>query len=129
MRFPSFRVKRFEKNGYVFYGIHVPAYLNAAGKAGYYYYSTKADAERGRQELLAAVSTQSRVLVLNNAQQVDAMRALERLAEVGLQEVSLLQAVEAALPVLGGQGLGLTADELCTEFAEAKAAGWSIRSA
>lgn len=46
MRFPSFLVKKFEKNGYAFYGIHVPGYLNASGKSGYYYYSTKADAER-----------------------------------------------------------------------------------
>lgn len=128
MRYPKFKVKRFEKNGYVFYGVHAPAYLNASGKAGYMYFPTKAEAERGRQQLLEAVSTQSRVLVLSNAQQVDAQRALERLAEAGLSEVSLLQAVEAALPVLCSRGVAMKVEVLCEEFAVAKAASWSATS-
>ena len=129
MRFPKFKVKRFEKNGYVFYGIHVPAYLNPSGKAGYHYWPTKAEAERGRQELQAAVSTESKVQVLSNAQVVDAQRALELLAEAGLDgAVSLVQAVEAALPVLQAGGRGLKVEQLCEEFAAAKAAGWSAVS-
>ena len=128
MRFPKFKVKRFEKNGYVFYGVHAPAYLNASGKAGYMYFPTKADAERGRQELQAAVSTESKVQVLSNAQQVDAQRALERLAAAGLREVSLMQAVEAALPVLCSQGVAMKVEVLCEEFAAAKAASWSAVS-
>lgn len=48
------------------------------------HFHTKAEAERKRGELLAAVRTDSKVTVLSNAQKLDAARALGRLAECGI---------------------------------------------
>lgn len=127
MRTPLLRIKKFFKNGYTFYGIHVPGALHTSGKNGYFYYHTRADAERGRAELARALTSEKVLHVLSNAQQQDALRALEMLAENGLEE-SLVAALEAAMPLLRSDGRYVTADSLCEAFAKAKAGGWSAAS-
>lgn len=78
MRQASLKIVRQENASSVFWSIYVPAYLNPIGKAGKMYFPAKADAERDRQQLMEAVSTQSRVLMFSNA-----LRALEKLADAG----------------------------------------------
>ena len=74
--------------GSTFWAIWVPKWLNPSGKSAYMYFHTKAEAERKRGELLAATRTESKVDVLSPAQIRDAVRALERLAEAGLDVFS-----------------------------------------
>lgn len=129
MRTPKFTIRKFKKRNSVFYGIWVPAYLRADGAGKYAYFHTKADAERKRGELIAATRTESKVQVLDNAQTMDALRAIERLAENGITDVSLEKVVMMALPLLLARGQHVTVDKLCADFAAVKAAGWSKLSA
>lgn len=91
------------------------------------YFSTRAEAEVKRGELLAATRTESKITELSNAQVRDAQRALERLAEAGL-ELTLDKAIELALPVLKASGRQMTVDQLLSDFAAAKANDWSAAS-
>lgn len=127
MKTARFAIKKIEKNGYLFWGIHVPAYLNPAGKSGYFYFHTKAEAERKRGELLAATRTESKITLLSNAQQTDAIRALERLSEHGLN-LTLDRAIELALPHLKSTGQYITVATLVKDFARLKESSWSASS-
>jgi len=119
MRIARFNIRKETKNGYTFWKIHVPKWVNPSGKDGYAYFHTKAEAERKRGELIAATRSESKLMVLTNAQTTDAMRALERLAEHGLT-CTLDKAVEVALPHLLASGRHVTAEQLCKEFAVSK---------
>lgn len=124
MRTPKFTIRKFKKRNSSFYGLWVPAYLRPDGVGKYAYFHTKADAERKRGELIAATRTESKVQVLDNAQTMDALRAIERLAENGITDMTLEKVVMFALPLLLQRGQNVTVDRLCAEFAAAKAAGW-----
>ena len=113
--------------GCVFYSVYVPAYLSPTGKKRYSYFHTRADAERERASLLAATRTESKVTTLSNAQTTDATRALERLAENGL-ELTLDRAIELALPFLRSAGRTITTEQLLRDFATAKDGEWSAAS-
>lgn len=76
MRIARFNIRKETKNGYTFWKIHVPKWVNPSGKDGYAYFHTKAEAERKRGELIAATRSESKLMVLTNAQTTDAMRAL-----------------------------------------------------
>ncbi|MBQ8517123.1 MAG: tyrosine-type recombinase/integrase [Akkermansia sp.] len=127
MRQASLKIVRQENSSSVFWSIYVPAYLNPSGKAGKMYFSTRAEAESKRWELLAATRTESKITELSNPQIRDAQRALERLAEAGLT-ISLDRAIELALPVLRSAGSNITIAQLFAEFAELKASEWSEHS-
>lgn len=127
MRQASLKIVRQENSSSVFWSIYVPAYLNPSGKAGKMYFSTRAEAEAKRWELLAATRTASKITELSNPQIRDAQRALERLAEAGLS-ISLDRAIELALPVLRSMGSSITISQLLSEFAETKAPEWSEHS-
>ena len=127
MRQASLKIVRQENESSVFWAIYVPAYLNPSGKAGKMYFSTRAEAEAKRWELLAATRTESKITELSNVQIRDAQRALERLAEAGLS-ISLDRAIELALPTLRSVGSEISVRALFSEFAELKAAEWSEHS-
>ncbi|MBE6416625.1 MAG: hypothetical protein E7032_08875 [Akkermansiaceae bacterium] len=127
MRQATFSIRRVKQNGSTFYSIYVPAYLSPTGKKAYQYFSTKADAERRRGELLAATRTESKLTELSNAQVRDAQRALERIAEAGL-DLTLDKAIELALPSLKAAGRNISVDQLFTDFSAAKANDWSEAS-
>lgn len=127
MRQASLKIVRQENSSSVFWSIYVPAYLNPTGKAGKMYFSTRSEAEVKRWELLAATRTESKLTELSNAQIRDAQRALERLAEAGL-ELSLDRAIELALPTLKASGRNITTDQLFQDFAAAKVNDWSAAS-
>ena len=91
------------------------------------YFSTRAEAEAKRWELLAATRTESKLQELSNAQVRDAQRALERLAEASLN-ISLDRAIELALPVLRSSGSTMSVRQLMTEFADIKQYEWSEHS-
>lgn len=91
------------------------------------YFGTRAEAEEKRWELLAATRTESKLQELSNAQVRDAQRALERLAENGL-DMSLDRAIELALPVLRSAGCQVSVDKLLADFAAAKEGDWSEAS-
>ena len=123
MKQAKFNIKKMEKSGITYYSINIPAYLNPAGKATRVYYRTKAEAERKRGELIASTRTESKEMVLSNAQIVDAQRALQRLSEARLS-MSLDRAIELALPLLKTKGVQMTVDELFTIYTERKTAYW-----
>lgn len=127
MRQASFSIRKVFQNGCTFYAIHIPPFLSPTGKRCFQYFSTKAEAERRRGELLASTRTESKVTSLSNAQVVDATRALERLACAGIS-LSLDKAIELALPVLRCSGRNVTVDQLFRDFAEFKAHDWSDAS-
>lgn len=127
MRQASLKIVRQENASSVFWSIYVPAYLNPSGKAGKMYFSTRAEAEQKRWELLAATRTESKLTELSNVQVRDAQRALERLAENGI-ELSLDRAIELALPVLKSAGRAVTVVQLLRDFAAAKELDWSEAS-
>lgn len=91
------------------------------------YFSTRAEAEDKRWELLAATRTESKLMELSNAQIRDAQRALERLAENGL-EMTLDRAIELALPSLRSAGRAVSVEQLFADFAAAKEYDWSEAS-
>lgn len=121
------QIVRQENASSVFWSIYVPAYLNPTGKAGKMYFSTRAEAESKRWELLAATRTESKITELSNPQIRDAQRALERLSEAGL-DLSLDKAIELALPTLKAAGRAISVDQLFSDFAAAKANDWSDAS-
>ncbi len=124
MRQATFSIRKVIQNGYTFYSIYTPAYLSPTGKKHYQYFGTKAEAERKRAELIASTRTESKITDLSNVQIRDAQRALERLAEHGL-ELTLDRAIELALPVLRSSGRKITVDQLFQDFATAKQNDWS----
>lgn len=127
MRQATFSIRKVIQNGYTFYAIYIPAYLSSTGKKHYQYFGTKAEAERRRAELIASTRTESKLTTLSNAQITDATRALERLAEAGI-DLTLDRAIELALPVLRSSGRKITVDQLFLDFAAAKANDWSDAS-
>lgn len=124
MKQAKFNIRKMEKSGITYYSINIPAYLNPAGKATRVYYRTKSEAERKRGELIASTRTESKELVLSNAQIVDAQRALQRLSEARLS-MSLDRAIELALPLLKTKGVQMTVDELLEIYLTRKSAQWS----
>ena len=127
MRQATFPIRKVIQNGYTFYSIYTPAYLSPTGKKHYQYFATKAEAERKRAELIASTRTESKITELTNVQIRDAQRALERLAEHGL-ELTLDRAIELALPVLRSSGRKITVDQLFQDFFAAKEHDWSEAS-
>lgn len=127
MKLANFSIRKVIQNGCSFYAIHIPAYLSPTGKRSFQYFSTKADAERRRGELLASTRSESKVTSLSNAQMADATRAFERLADEGIS-LSLYRAIELALPVLRCSGRSVTVDQLFRDFAEFKSHDWSDAS-
>lgn len=127
MRQATFSIRKVIQNGYTFYSIYTPAYLSPTGKKHYQYFGTKAEAERKRAELIASTRTESKITDLSNVQIRDAQRALERLAEHGL-ELTLDRAIELALPVLRSSGRKITVDQLFQDFSTAKQNDWSDAS-
>lgn len=127
MRQSNFSIRKITQRGSTFYSIYIPPYLSPTGKKTYQYFSTKAEAERRRGELLASTRTESKLTTLSNAQVIDATRAIERLAEHGI-ELTLDRAIELALPVLRSSGRKITVDQLLQDFAAAKAHDWSDAS-
>lgn len=127
MKQSTFKIVKQVNGASTLWRIYVPAYLNPSGKAGKMYFSTRAEAESKRWELLAATRTKSKLTELSNAQIRDAQRALERLAEAGLS-ISLDRAIELALPTLRSVGSDISVSTLCAEFAALKAAEWSDHS-
>lgn len=101
--------------------------MNPNGRRGYQYFSTKAEADIARADYLAATREKSELRVLSKAQQMDALRAIEMLAERGLV-ASLVQVVELAMPLLHSTGQNMTARNLFEEFVEIKSANWSAAS-
>lgn len=124
----KFKLTRTEKKGLMYWGLFVPGYLLPDGKAKKMLFRVKADAERKRAELIAASKEDSKENVLTNAQIVDARRALERLAEAGLN-VTLDKAVELALPMLRASGAYVTVNMLIDEFSKLKAPEWRPKTA
>ena len=124
MTTPRFRIHKFIKGKYTFFGIHVPGYMNATGKSGYYYFRTKSEAERGRVELLNTLTSSKRLSLLSNAQQDDALRAINFLVENNI-DISLFDLAQKALPLLSSSGLNMPLSTLFADFATTKAAIWS----
>lgn len=127
MKSASFNIQKRVRGKSVDYKIYVPAYLSSTGKPESRFYSTKADAERARGELLASTRTESKVTTLSNAQITDATRAYERLAEAGLS-MTLDKAIELALPTLRAAGSHISIDTVFSDFAEVKAPEWRPKS-
>lgn len=127
MRQATFRPRKVVRGGSTSYVIYVPAYLSATGRKTYHYFRTKADAERRRSELLSSTRTESKLTALSNAQITDATRAMERLAENGI-ELSLDRAIELALPALRAHSRAVTVEQLLRDFAAFKADTWSDAS-
>lgn len=128
MKIAKLKIGKTVKSGISYFTIFVPAYLTPEGKAKRMYFRTKAEAEVKRAELVAATRTESRETVLSNAQLVDARRALERLAEAGLN-MGLDRAVELALPLLRASGRHISVECLLADFAQAKAPSWRGKTA
>jgi integrase len=124
----TFKLTKDIKGGKVYWALNVPAYLSADGKKKRMLFKLKADAERKRAELIAAAKEDNKGNVLTNAQIVDARRALERLAEAGLN-VTLEKAVELALPMLRASGAYVTVNMLIDEFSKLKAPEWRPKTA
>lgn len=128
MRVAKLKIAKAVKNGIPYWTIFVPEYLNADKKARRMYFRLKTDAEKKRAELIAATRTESRETVLSNAQLVDARRAFERLAEAGLDNISLDKAIELALPLLKSTGHYVSVRQLMNDFAELKRESWRPHS-
>lgn len=124
----TFKLTKDTKGGKVYWALNVPAYLSADGKKKRMLFKFKADAERKRAELIAAAKEDNKENVLTSAQIVDARRALERLAEAGLN-VTLDKAVELALPMLRASRAYITVNMLIDEFAKLKAPEWRPKTA
>lgn len=125
---PKFRIKKRVDGASVFYSIDVPPYLSPKKKRERRYFSTRAEAELARGELLAQLRTDEPQNALSATQARDAIRALELLADNKLAHLSLRQAIELALPRLLASGISMTVAELCAEFSAAKAEEWSVKS-
>ncbi len=126
MKKATFPIRRWTSRNSTFWGIYVPASLNASGKRGYYYYANKLEAQEARARFLALSRGES-VASLSPAEDADARRALEMLRAAGL-DTSLEEAVATALPHLHASGASLTPEELFCEFAQLKHEGWSALS-
>ncbi len=123
MKQASFKIQKRVRGKSVDYKIYVPAYLSPTGKPESRFFPTKAEALIARGELLAACRTESKVQGLSNAQATDALRALQRLAEAGI-DMTLDKVVELALPTLRAAGSHISIDAVLAEFAEVKEAEW-----
>ncbi len=126
MKKATFPIRRWTSGNSIFWGIYVPAALNASGKRGYYYYGSKLEAQEARARFLT-LSRGETVACLSPAQDADARHALEMLRAAGL-EITLEEAVATALPHLKASGASLTAAALFSEFAQLKHEGWSALS-
>lgn len=123
MKVASLKIKKTEKHGTTYYSIFVPAYLTPDKKRRQFYFRSKSDAERKRAELVAATRTEAKETVLSDHQLVDARRAIERLAEAGVN-LSLDRAIELALPLLKATGGQITVAQLLNDFMELKKTSW-----
>lgn len=123
MKQPQFRITRDEKGGELFYALSCPAFLSPDKKKKRFLFKRRADAEKKRAELVAAMRAEPREAVLSNAQLVDARRAYERLAEAGMS-MSLDKAIEIALPLLQAHGRYVPVERLLADFEEGKREFW-----
>lgn len=127
MKQSSYPIRKITKGNSTFYSVYVPAYLSPTGRKKYHYFHSRADAERERARLFASTRTESKLTTLSNAQIIDATRALERLAENGL-DMTLDRAIELAMPVLRSRGRAVTTEQLFRDFYAAKEESWSDAS-
>lgn len=127
-RSPSFPISRRRSGKSVFWAIYLPPSVNPTGRKGFAYYHTKAEAESARARFLQSMREMGGRRELSPAAQLDAVRALERLNALGFRDVSLLQAVEAAAPLLSERAASCSLADCVSRFAEVKSEGWSVLS-
>lgn len=118
------RIHKKVVKGHVYWCIVVPADLTASKRRAWEYFASRQEALARAAQLNRALVSRRRAAVLSEAEQVDAVRALELLRDLGLEGVSLRQAVEAA--VAGGalQRGRMALGVLLEEFRRFKHAGW-----
>lgn len=68
MKTARFNIRKMTSKGSTFWAIFLPPWINPSGKKGYAYFHTKAEAERKRGELIAATRSESKLMVLTNAE-------------------------------------------------------------
>lgn len=122
------RVRKKVVGGYTYYTIIVPAWLNEEGVRKWEYFSTKAEAMARAVQLNAALLSREKARVLTAAQEEDARRAFELLRDLGLDGVSLRQAVEVAAPVLRSGAERVRLGAFLADFAAEKSASWRAAS-
>lgn len=127
-RLAKFKLAKTTKDGTVYWSLFVPAHLAPDKKGKRLLFRLRADAERKRGELIAASRAEGRELVLSNAQALAAKRAIDRLAEVGI-DIPLDRAIEIALPSLLASGVHMTAAQLVDSFTSLKASEWRPKTA
>lgn len=111
----------------IFY-IVVPAALTASHKRKHEYFKSRAAAMARAVELNKLLWSRERAAVLSIAQQADAVRAYALLQEMGLGEVSLVDAVAAAEQSLRRRADAVSLGELLDGFRSARWEGWSVKS-
>lgn len=122
MRNAQLKIRKEVKHGTPYYVVAAPPSLSASKKYTRHYFRTKAEAERKRAELLAAIRNNTGP-VLTEAQISDAHAALALLAENNLT-ANLVQAIKQALPTLMQQGCNITVEDLIERFISARSAAW-----
>lgn len=128
MRHAKLEVKKRVVSGITYFVVWVPAFLAVSKKAGREYFRRKADAEARVRELRRAALSSRRVMGLGPAEEADAIRALELLADHGISRVTLRQAVEAAIPALKAAAHLATLGRFLQEFQEFKRERWREKS-
>lgn len=124
----QFKLSKCVKNGKSYWVLNAPGYLMPDGVRKKMLFRIKAEAERKRAELIEEAKKDSKESALTNAQIVDARRALERLAEAGLN-MTLDKAIELAMPILRASGAYVTVKTLIAEFSALKAPEWRDKTA
>ncbi len=122
MRNAQLKIRKEVKHGTPYYVVSAPPSLSASKKYTRHYFRTKAEAERKRAELLAAIRNNTGP-VLTEEQIADAHAALALLAENNLT-ANLVQAIKQALPILTQQGCNITVEDLIERFISARSAAW-----
>lgn len=129
-RLAKFKLSRCEKNGAQYWALYVPGYMLPGKKCKKMLFRVKSEAEQKRAELIAASKDGTQEKTLTPAQQADARRALEHLAEARLN-ITLNKAIELALPLLKSSGAYVSVNSLLEDFRKLKSAEWrpkTIRS-
>lgn len=128
MKTPKFTISKLVINGNVYFTLWIPAFLSPNHKRQRVYFKKRFDAERRAIQLRQAVLSNRRMVGLTEAQEADAIRAIELMADNGLQHVTLRQAVETALPLLKASAHYATLGGLFRDFQEFKREVWSDKS-
>lgn len=122
-RLAKFKLSRCEKNGAQYWALYVPGYMLPGRKCKKMLFRVKSEAEQKRAELIAASKDGTQEMTLTPAQQADARRALEHLAEARLN-ITLSKAIELALPLLKSSGAYISVNSLLEDFLRLKSAEW-----